>query len=442
MKLFIALLSAILFTGVARSEHLSLDQLLREIQKTQGIEGKINRDREARFLAEHAKQQELLQSAKNQLAAQERLTQQLKDQLTSNEQELDRLQAELDDRSGILRELTGVAKQAAGDLKADLENSIVSAQFPERTEKLAAIAQGKALPTIDELESLWFYLLQEMTESGKIVKFNDRLLTASGEPREAEIVRIGTFNAIAGGNYLRYLPETGKLAELARQPGDIYNELAEDFAETPSGQADLGIDPTRGVILSMLIQTPDTVERLQQGGAIGYIIMSLGVFGFVYAVFRLIMLTQISQKVTTQITSKDVSEDNPLGRIIAAAEQNPTQNSETLELIIDEAITREVPALEKGLSMIKLLAAVAPLLGLLGTVTGMIATFQSISLFGTGDPKLMASGISQALVTTMQGLCVAVPLLFLHSLLAYRSRTLIQILDEQSAGIISRRAGK
>lgn len=442
MKLFIALLSAILFTGVARSEHLSLDQLLREIQKTQGIEGKINRDREARFLAEHAKQQELLQSAKNELATQERLTQQLKDQLTSNEQELDRLQAELDDRSGILRELTGVAKQAAGDLKADLENSIVSAQFFERTEKLAAIAQGKALPTIDELESLWFYLLQEMTESGKIVKFNNPILTASGEPREAEIVRIGTFNAIAGGNYLRYLPETGKLAELARQPGDIYNELAEDFAETPSGQADLGIDPTRGVILSMLIQTPDTVERLQQGGAIGYIIMSLGAFGFVYAVFRLIMLTQISQKVTTQITSKDVSEDNPLGRIIAAAEQNPTQNSETLELIIDEAITREVPALEKGLSMIKLLAAVAPLLGLLGTVTGMIATFQSISLFGTGDPKLMASGISQALVTTMQGLCVAVPLLFLHSLLAYRSRSLIQILDEQSAGIISRRAGK
>jgi biopolymer transport protein ExbB len=72
----------------------------------------------------------------------------------------------------------------------------------------------------------------------------------------------------------------------------------------------------------------------------------------------------------------------------------------------------------------------------------MIETFQSISLFGTGDPKLMANGISQALVTTMLGLCIAIPLLFLHSLLASRSKALVQILDEQTAGIISRRAEK
>ena len=110
--------------------------------------------------------------------------------------------------------------------------------------------------------------------------------------------------------------------------------------------------------------------------------------------------------------------------------------------LLDDAITREVPVLERGQSMIKLLASVAPLLGLLGTVTGMIATFQSISLFGTGDPKLMASGISQALITTMLGLIVAIPLLFLHSLIASRSRKLVQILDEQSAGLISRRMGK
>lgn len=442
MRVITLLLAGLLVSGNAIADRLSLDQLLKEIQKSQGIEGKINREREARFVADHAKQQELLQSAKNELAVQERLSKQLKDQMEANELALDRLQTELDNRSGILRELTGVAKQAAGDLKADLEGSIVSAQFPERTGKLAAMTQSKALPTLEELESLWFYLLQEMAESGKVVKFGSDILTASGEPRQAEVVRIGTFNAIADGLYLRYLSETGKLAELARQPDGAYNSLAEKFAAASSGTADLGVDPTRGVILSMLIQAPDSIERIQQGGGIGYIILLLGGFGLAYGLYRLLMLTQTHKRVSEQIASTEVSEANPLGRIIAAVEQNQTQNTETLELILDEAITREVPVLEKGLSMIKLLAAVAPLLGLLGTVTGMIATFQSISLFGTGDPKLMASGISEALVTTMLGLCAAVPLLFLHSLLAYRSRALIQILDEQSAGIISRRAGK
>jgi len=138
----------------------------------------------------------------------------------------------------------------------------------------------------------------------------------------------------------------------------------------------------------------------------------------------------------------EISEDNPLGRIFAIAEKSKAEATDNLDLLLDEAITREVPALEKGLAIIKLLAAVGPLLGLLGTVTGMIITFQTISLFGSGDPKLMAEGISQALVTTVQGLCVAIPLLFLHSVVASRSRMLVQILDEQTAGLISRRAGK
>ncbi len=208
------------------------------------------------------------------------------------------------------------------------------------------------------------------------------------------------------------------------------------------GPVPLGIDPTRGVILSMLIQTPNALERIEQGGIIGYIILALGAFGLFYAIYRLIALMTISQKITNQLSSSEILENNPLGRILAAAEKTKDEDTETLELVLDEAITREVPTLEQGLALIKLLAATAPLLGLLGTVTGMIATFQSISLFGTGDPKLMASGISQALVTTMLGLCVAIPLLFLHSLVASRSRILVQILDEQSAGIITRRLGK
>jgi biopolymer transport protein ExbB len=442
MKIILNILSVFLLSQSVLAKHLDLDQLLREVKQSQGVQGKINKTREARFLAEKNQQASRLATARAELLKQQSLSDQLKSQMDSNEKELGQLETELKKRSGVLGELFGVARQAAGDLKADLENSIISQQFPDRTKQLDELVNNKALPTIDQLESLWFTLQQEMTESGKVVHYQTEILTASGEPRPAKVVRIGGFNALAEGQYLRYLPETGKLAELARQPGSKYTSLAADFIETTSGQADVALDPTRGVMLSLLIQTPDVFERIKQGGIIGYIILALGVAGFVFAIWRLIALTSIGAKMTQQMENTEPDSTNPLGRVLAAAQKNGVQDTETYELLLDEAITKEIPQLEKGQSMIKLLAAVAPLLGLLGTVTGMIATFQSISLFGTGDPKLMASGISQALVTTMLGLVVAIPLLFLHSLVASRSRTLVQILDEQSAGLLSKRLGK
>lgn len=436
--LFLLILS--IQTGFA--EHLGLDQLLREVKKSQGLESKINKAREAQFLAEKNSQQSLLQTAQSELRKQELLSSQIKSHLDSNEASLTSLETELKNKSGELGELFGVARQAAGDLKADLSNSLVSAQFPDRLVKLNPIANSKALPTIGQLETLWFILQHEMTESGKVVYFTSQIEDSSGKPIEAKVIRIGSFNTLANGEYLQFSADTGRLTHLARQPENKYLSLAEAMSEAKEGPIPVAIDPTRGVILSMLIQAPDTVERIKQGGLIGYIILIMGAAGFIYAIFRWIQLTLIGKKMAAQMNSSVALSDNPLGRVFSAAEQDKSEDAENLELILDEAITREIPVLEKGLPMIKLLAAVAPLLGLLGTVTGMIATFQSISLFGTGDPKLMASGISQALVTTMLGLCVAIPLLFLHSLVASRSRMLVQILDEQTAGLISRRLEK
>jgi len=442
MKQLIYIFLLCFSSQVVIAEHLDLDQLLREVKKTQGIDAKINKARESQFLAEKNKQQQLLQAALASLAKQESLSVRLKKNLDVNEEELSLLETELKNRSGVLGELFGVARQAAGDLKADLNHSLVSAQFKNRADKLNSIADSKALPTIGQLEALWFTLQQEMTESGKVVYFNTEVEQASGKPHDAKVIRIGSFSALANGEYLQYSAETGRLTQLARQPENKYLALADSFSEATSGPVAVGIDPTRGVILSMLIQAPDSIERIQQGGLIGYIILAMGAMGFIYAIIRLINLSLTGKKMNAQMSSSVASDDNPLGRVFVAAEQDKSADTDNLELILDEAITREVPVLEKGLSMIKLLAAVAPLLGLLGTVTGMIATFQSISLFGTGDPKLMANGISQALVTTMLGLCVAIPLLFLHSLVSARSRTLVQILDEQTAGLISKRVEK
>ncbi len=442
MRLVSNFILVLLLTNNAWAGNQDLDQLLQDIKQRQIVERKINQARETEFLAEKQTQQQLLKAAQTELQKQEKLSSQLKSNLEQNEEILAKLEAQLTERSGDLGELFGVVRQTAADLKADLNHSLISAQYPDRADKLNDIIENKALPTISQLENLWFTLQQEMTESGKVVRFKKEIQIPGGTRQEADITRIGAFNAFANGGYLNFDSDAKILTSLARQPADKYLDLLKPFNNSKASQAPIAIDPTRGVMLSMLIQSPDAEERIQQGGVVGYIIITLGVIGFLYAILRLIILATTGHKMKLQMHNEIASDDNPLGRILTATEQSPTQDSATLELILDEAITREVPSLEKGLPMIKLLAAVAPLLGLLGTVTGMIATFQSISLFGTGDPKLMADGISQALVTTMLGLTVAIPLLFLHSLIASRSKILVQILDEQSAGIMSRRTGK
>lgn len=435
-------LSLLLLSTTAWSAEKNLDQLLREVKQAQQQAKKINKAREAEFLADKKLQQKLLKQANSALAQQDKLSKQLKQQIESNEITLTQLEAQLKAQSGELGELFGVARQAAGDLKAELDSSLISAQYPGREKNLSALINSKALPTITQLENLWFTLQDEMTESGKVVRFTREIQDENGSREKTEVIRIGTFNVLAKGKYLNYSPEAKILAVLARQPESKYLNLVAPFSTTQTGLAPLGIDPTRGVMLSMLIQTPNVQERIEQGGVVGYIILALGTIGLFYAIFRLSVLAIIGNKMKQQINNPVASNDNPLGRVLVATEQAKIEDTETLELLLDEAITREVPDLEKGLSMIKLFAAVAPLLGLLGTVTGMIATFQAISLFGTGDPKLMANGISQALITTMLGLSVAIPLLFLYNLLAAQSKQLVQILDEQSAGIMSRRAGK
>jgi biopolymer transport protein ExbB len=191
----------------------------------------------------------------------------------------------------------------------------------------------------------------------------------------------------------------------------------------------------------MLSYTPSVRERIDQGGVIALIIIALGAVGVLLTLWRGLYLSLVYLRIRSQLNHLDHPRPgNPLGRVLKAVEGVSLDEEELLQLKLDEAVLAEMPALERGNGVIKLLAATSPLLGLLGTVTGMILTFQAISLFGTGDPKLMAGGISQALVTTVLGLVVAIPLLFSHSVIAYMSRAMIQRLDEQCAGVLARTA--
>ena len=399
----------------------------------------IRREREQRFLSANENQKALLQELRVRVAAQRERGEQLRQQHADNEQALQTLQAELHSRSGNLGELFGTVRHTAGDLQALLRDSLVSAQYPERAEWLDILAKSKQLPGITELERFWLLLQQEINESGQVSRFNAQVTDTDGVTKSREVIRVSVFTAISEGRYLQYVPENNRFIVLSRQPAGQLQKVASAFTTQASGYAPMIIDPTRGGLLGMLTRTPTLLERVQQGGIIGYIILVIGVFGLLLVLLRLTGLGRVAGRMKRQLAEpgKAVA-DNPLGRVLLVAGDAGDRDIDAIELLLDEAILRETPALQRGLALLKLLAAVAPLLGLLGTVTGMILTFQSITLFGTGDPKLMAGGISQALVTTVLGLIVAIPLLFSHTLLASRSRTLIQILDEQSAGLIAR----
>lgn len=447
--LALVLLPCLLAAGVnaqapveeAGQQITNLDQLLDAVRKRQQEQRAVNKQREQQFLQDNKQQQALLAEAKRDFERRQKQNQPLVAVTDSNKTEIARLEKQLKEVVQEMGDLSATYHEFAGDFAAVMRESMITAQLPERSDLLAELAGSSRQPSIAEIETLWLTLQEEMTEAGKVVQFDSPVVTVDGTAQQRRVLRVGTFSAYAGGDFLRYVPETGELLMLTRQPAARFRDQAQAFVEQQQGVAPIEVDPTRGSLLGMLAYTPSLRERIDQGGSIGLIILFLGAFGLVLTCWRSLYLGFVSLRVKSQLRDVDNPKlSNPLGRVLAAVSGVALDEEELLQLKLDEAILAEIPALERGNGLVKLLAATSPLLGLLGTVTGMILTFQAISLFGTGDPKLMAGGISQALVTTVLGLVVAIPLLFGHSLINAMSRSLIQRLDEQSAGVLARSA--
>ena len=370
----------------------------------------------------------------------------LETQFEENEVKLANLTDTLSNRMGSLKELFGVLQQVAGDSSNKFMTSVVSAELPGRSNFMDELAQKMGstskLASIDDIEKVWFELQREMTEQGKVSRFTTDVIVEGGSKAQKEVVRVGAFNLIADGKYLEYTPATNTISQLTRQPSSRYTATAADLQQANSGVVPFALDPTGGSILGLLVQAPDTEEQVHQGGTVGYIILGVGLIALLIALERFVSLMIMGSKIRRQLKDTVARDDNPLGRVMKVKDQYPDVAYDTLELKLSEAIIREMPKITRNLTLIKIISVVAPLLGLLGTVTGMINTFQAITLFGTGDPKLMAGGISQALVTTVLGLVVAIPTVFLYTLLNTRSKNMLLILQEQSAGIIAERSEK
>ncbi len=366
----------------------------------------------------------------------------LKKQFAENETTLANKEVELKNAVGTLGEMFGVVRQASAEAYGRISTSIVSAEFPGRSDFLERMSnESKGLPDIKELEDLWFALQTEMTQSGKISRFTTEVVSLDGGSQQTDVVRIGTFNLVSDLGYLAYKDDLKQVQPLGRQPDGYMVSSASAFSSSSNGIQPVFIDPSQGQILGLLTAKATLMERYHAGGLPGYVITGMLAVGLLIALFKIITLTVMSGGIRKQLNNPgNPSSSNPLGRILKVYEENKDADTESLELKLDEAILRELPSIESGINLIKILAAIAPLLGLLGTVIGMIATFQQITLFGTGDPRIMAGSISMALVTTAQGIIAALPLILLHSIVAGRSKSIIHILDEQAAGIVAARA--
>lgn len=418
----------------------TLDELLEAVRQDRVQESRENRAREARFLEDRDRQQTSLEEARAALAREQQRSEALRAQHQANEQAIAEQQERLGEAAGALDELQVVFRQLAGDVAATLKRSVVTAESREGLVLANRLADASELPSLEQLHGLWQLMLQQGVASGKVTRFRAQVTRADGAQAQSEVLRIGEFNLISAGRYLRYLSETGAVVEYTRQPPARYGRLAAALEQARGGAVPMAIDPTRGAMLALLAQSPNLRERIRQGGVIGYLIIALGAVGLLIALERLVVLALLGRRVARQLGDSHPDPRNPLGKVLKVAQEHVGAHTEALGLKLDEAVLRELPRLQRGLGALAVVAAVAPLLGLLGTVTGIIETFQSITLFGTGDPRIMSGGISLALVTTVQGLVVAIPILLLHAYLSARSNRIIQVLDEQSLAIVAAQA--
>ena len=431
-------------TSASAAEAVDLDRLMDQVRQGKALDSQDNSARISEFRANRNEQKALLDSANGQKRTQENESSRLNGVFEVNDAEIADLNIRLDERLGDLKELFGVLQQASGDAKAGFDSSITSVQFPEREAYMADImtkmGQTSKFASVGEIEQFWAEMMNEMVQSGKVVKFTAPVNVPGGTTENKEVTRFGAFNVTSDGKYLKMSADRKNYIELPRQPSGRFLSKVSDAESSTSGFSPLAVDITRGGILETYTRKPTLIEKVKEGKEVGFVIIGLGILGLILALWRFLALSTTSAAVNRQVKNIGKPGNNPLGRVLKVYNESADANTETLELRLSEAVLKETPKLNKMLAFLKIIAVVAPLLGLLGTVTGMINTFQAIQLYGTGDPKLMAGGISQALVTTVLGLVVAIPMVFLHSIVSSKAKGVSEIITQQAAGMIAERA--
>ncbi|EOC7929330.1 MotA/TolQ/ExbB proton channel family protein [Vibrio cholerae] len=424
------------FASVANA---STNSLVQQATQEKAQQQQHNQQREAGFVQTAQE----LQAAKAELLAERNRLQKEADQLSSqfsdNENTLARLEETLRLETGSLGEMFGVVRQNAKELQSELDRSVTGVEPRAHQHSIDDVVAAKTLPSMAQLRGLWQAMSEEIRASGQVQTTEIQWLNGQGETQTVPALRLGSLGLISEQGYVKW--------DNARQQALSYQQLPSDFPTfshirtlVDGDVVTMKVDPSRGVLLEQLALTPTLSQRLQAGGVIGNVLLVLLGVGLIIALYRGAILATLRQKIKAQLKNPEQPGNNPLGRILAVYNKEQQRSVEALELRLLEAVVDEQNHLETGLSMLKLLAALAPMLGLLGTVTGMIETFQVITQFGNGDPKVMAGGISMALVTTVEGLIAAIPLLLAHNILSAQAEAIRNILEKQGIGLVAQQA--
>ena len=446
-----ALVLLSLFSNMAFA--VTYEEIMAKIREARETEAAIHVERENEFRAKLEEKQRLAREALRLRDEAEALSARLDQQYADNEQRIEDMNTRLEIAQGNLGELFGVTRQIAGDVAGVLGGSLINTQLvtppgqENRVEFLRRVAAATALPSLRELEDLWLNLMLEMKLDSEVVRYTTPVLQEDGITSvPTEVVRIGSYIAIGDGEYLGYLPNANTLFKLTRQPPDNWMmNLAEDIQEHTSGTGYVPavVDASHGPLMALYVERPDIVERVENGEVVGYVIVAVGVIGVIVALIQYLYLFYMKFAVSRQLKHlNQPQKSNPLGRLLLSANETVGDRMEVVELRISEAVLREIPKLERFQAFLRLAVAAGPLLGLIGTVIGMIITFDSITASGSSDPKLMAEGIGQAMIATVLGLGIAIPLLFLNAGLVSLSRSVVNVLEEQSTRLLAMRLEK
>ena len=296
--------------------------------------------------------------------------------------------------------------------------------------------------SIDRLESLI---------GGK--KFTSDALAPSGVLENGEVILMGPFavfasadTASAGLAQLQLGSPKPTVVDLGAERTAVIRQLSD------AGKGEFPIDPTMGNALKIAATQDNLIEHMKKGGPVMLPIVGLGLAAVLIALMKWLQLSSIklATPADLQLILSQIRTDNApkalkhidtmkgyVGDVLKSAVENRHEKKEYLEEIMYEKMLSAKPALERWIPLIALTAATAPLLGLLGTVTGMINTFNMITVFGTGDPRMLSGGISEALITTKFGLVVAVPALICHAFVTRKVKGVLGSMEQISVGFIN-----
>jgi len=410
--------------------------------------------KEAEILSEQGKLEAVIAELEGKKKAVDEVNAGLKQRYDENEKKIEQIQKRAEEIKNEADELAGSVRGIAQDLGVALSQSMVSGESPNRKKVLEPLITQMQFPSLENVQKMGDVLFDEISRNGKISVSTLSYVDDTGKETRGEVIRIGNFNALwrTGGNvgYLEYAPAKEAFSRFfAKMPSGFISE-ARRFAENKS--QGIYLDPSSGGAFRFISDMPDWWEELKSGGSLMWPICFIGVLGALLALERFLVLLRESRRteaLSAQVTpviqqgkwqeaqQLCIANKAILAGVLNAGIDHRQEAPEIIESVLDETIQGKLKPLERNMSSLQIIAVVAPLLGLLGTVTGMIATFQMITIYGSGDPRMMSGGISEALVTTEYGLYIAIPVILAHGYFQGRANQIVNILEEKSMMLVN-----